>query len=236
MPSQAEAIGKGHCPAGIVHCWGCTPDEPYFLLEQATTSICLPEGDLKYPQDFGDLRPYAEHCIDRRNELRHIFSNGIPGHDILIPPGRPPLCETEYDVVIPLFPKYVEFPTEIPSMGPIAFTLAGIPIYSAAWAVWNGHLFEESAWMGHPQTFTSQWHYHHPSLGTGSVRTLPSAETHVGYALDGFPIFGADPTLRLDECNGRCEMHFVEVTHIAPSSRAACWIKMATRPSAHSWP
>eukprot|EP00965_Chrysotila_dentata_P254343 6211838-Pleurochrysis_carterae.AAC.4 len=61
---------------------------------------------------------------------RHIFSNGIPGHDILIPPGRPPLCETEYDIVIPLFPKYVEFPTEIPSMGPIAFTLAGIPIYS----------------------------------------------------------------------------------------------------------
>eukprot|EP00965_Chrysotila_dentata_P254341 6211838-Pleurochrysis_carterae.AAC.2 len=71
MPSQAEAIGKGHCPAGIAHCWGCTPDEPYFLLEQATTSICLPEGDLKYPQDFGDLRPYAEHCIDRRNELRY---------------------------------------------------------------------------------------------------------------------------------------------------------------------
>merc|ERR1719382_1315692 len=75
-------------------------------------------------------------------------------------------------------------------------------MYSAAWAVWNRHIFSDEAWAGHPGTHTSQWHYHHPAIGTGSIDRYPRADEHVGYALDGFPIYGLAEAAVLDDCNG----------------------------------
>ena len=44
-------------------------------------------------------------------------------------------------------------------------------------------------------------HYHHPDVGHS---TPPLASQRVGFALDGFPIFGAvEDASVLDECNGR---------------------------------
>jgi hypothetical protein len=50
------------------------------------------------------------------------------------------------------------------------------------------------------------WHYHHPLLGCNMAA---NQETLLGYALDGFPIYGPLPGTKsdvdfvLDKCNGR---------------------------------
>ena len=48
---------------------------------------------------------------------------------------------------------------------------------------------------------TSHWHYHSPEAGW---EVMPDENTMLGYAMDGFPIYGAvDDTSLLDECNGK---------------------------------
>jgi len=153
------------------------------------------------------MRNHAEHCTDTGRNKKYIFSNGVPPHDILIASNRPPLCQNKYKVVMPLRPRWRPRVEPIPSAGPIGFSLSGIPIYSAAWAVWNRFIYQEHAWMGHPGTLTSMWHYHHPASGNGGRTIYASEDTLVGYAMDGFPIFGPlrsrRPGQHLDECNGR---------------------------------
>lgn len=45
---------------------GCTSGEPDFNVPAAiSTSDCLPErAMLRYPEDFGRLRSWVEHCVD----------------------------------------------------------------------------------------------------------------------------------------------------------------------------
>jgi len=148
---------------------------------------------------------YVEHCVSAAEQRRFIFSNGVPDHEIAYEQhGRSQPCAQRYSVSMPLNPAYLSRITEIPTDGPVAFALNGVPIYSAVWAVHNRHLYERKAWMGHPGTFTNKWHYHHS--GFADHGGYPSHDTLVGYALDGFPIFGPGSnrfTEQLDECNGR---------------------------------
>lgn len=57
-------------------------------------------------------------------------------------------------------------------------------------------------WYGH-STAAGVAHYHNPATG---VSFIPSEETLLGYALDGFPLYGPVPDAdaeNLDNCNGR---------------------------------
>ena len=60
-------------------------------------------------------------------------------------------------------------------------------------------------WNGHA-TAHGYFHYHHPAVPIASAYggSYPSSDTLVGFALDGFPIYGAlDDASVLDDCNGR---------------------------------
>ena len=97
-------------------------------------------------------------------------------------------------------------------MGITAMATNGIPIYSAVEGDNYGNAVEPAAespiqdaqhYWGHAAR-NFDWHYHSPLLGHATMR---SNDTLVGYALDGFPIYGAlsdqEAQDTLDHCNGR---------------------------------
>ena len=55
-------------------------------------------------------------------------------------------------------------------------------------------------WYGYADSSTNAWHYHNPQFG---FATVPNATTLLGYAMDGYPIYGTVPDDSvLDECGG----------------------------------
>lgn len=149
---------------------------------------------------------------------RLIVANNLPDH----PTGQFPISPSDpvyrYDrnpnriqpqdilLRLPLGPQVAATPTCVP-MGMIGFTTDGVALYNA---VDNGgidavaHEMQDSC-SGHPQR-RGQYHYHGPSP------CMPDEKTSglVGYALDGFGIYGMrDPASGrilhngdLDACHG----------------------------------
>lgn len=137
---------------------------------------------------------------------RTITANGIPDHYVV--PSQNPYCVQTISVELPLFPQVAATVTPVPTRGPIAYATNGVMIFgpqegNSANAV-EDTFFVPCAGHGSP---TGQWHYHHPDIACMGTTDNPSLL--VGYALDGFPIYGAlsgskaQADALLDECNGR---------------------------------
>ncbi len=99
--------------------------------------------------------------------------------------------------------------TALPERGIIGMAINGVPAYgpmevSDANAVEpgaTGEIQDAQFWYGHAAS-GNIWHVHNPHLGQES----PSSSTLLGYALDGFPIYGPlTDTSVLDDCNGITE-------------------------------
>lgn len=74
----------------------------------------------------------------------------------------------------------------------IADMLISTPLFQA--------VFDARFWYGH-STGAHVAHYHNPAAGKPFI---PSEETMLGYALDGFPLYGPlENDEELDRCNGR---------------------------------
>lgn len=138
--------------------------------------------------------------ITTRDGERIISANNLPDH----PTGTFPIARTDpawqYDhnpnaiepqrilLRLPLDPQVAQTPSCVP-MGMIGFTTDGVAVYSA---VDNGgidavaHEVQDDC-GGHPQ-HDGQYHYHGPSP------CMPNENTSglVGYALDGFGIYGME--------------------------------------------
>ena len=138
---------------------------------------------------------------------RIIRSNNIPNHDITI--GNPNVpCDIPFHITLPLFPAYKATPTEPPPLGILGIATNGVAIYgaqegggtNAAEPEPGAQITDAQYWYGHAAT-SGDWHYHSSLTGH---KDMPGPSVKIGYALDGFPIFGAleDPS-SLDECNGR---------------------------------
>jgi FAD/FMN-containing dehydrogenase len=79
----------------------------------------------------------------------------------------------------------------------------GIPIVDASWPVANGFLFQDPAIVakGHANDRSHYWHYHSSQVRNGGE--YPPPTQLVGYAMDGFGIYGPlEDSSVLDECNG----------------------------------
>lgn len=167
------------------------------------------------------LWPEAETTITHGDDHIHVESNGLPVDQ---PTGRFPIEPSdsvyEYDpnpnaiqaqnleFQIPGAPVRSASPGCLP-MGMIGFTLTGVALYNAlddAGLDAAAHEIQDLC-DGHPQG-RGQYHYH------SSSACLPgaTANEHVGWALDGYPIFGMrDERGRLlgnadlDPCHGRAE-------------------------------
>jgi FAD/FMN-containing dehydrogenase len=161
------------------------------------------DGWHEYPHPNMEFS-FVEMCLSNDSSTRYLFSNGIPAHAIHSPTNRPKHCTVPYAVSMPLDPTYDDsFLQENPVIGPLGFSLNGIPFVDAAWAVDNGSLFQDSIWSGHAASTLFYWHYHSSRMPPNG--DYPAENELVGYAMDGFGIYGpvASNETDLDECNGR---------------------------------
>ncbi|KAG7354540.1 FAD linked oxidase-like protein [Nitzschia inconspicua] len=173
------------------------------------------QGSYQHPID--DVYPSIEEttrfelCLSNDQTTRYIFSNGLPDHTIFSPVERPTHCVVPYAVALPTNPVYdPNYKEEVPIAGPVAFNVFnGIPFVDPAWAVDNGFILTEEAWAGHANVRSFYWHYHTSRLPPNG--NYPSQDELVGYAMDGFAIYGPLDNgavsrqglpLLLDECNG----------------------------------
>ncbi len=167
------------------------------------------------------LWPEATFALVARGGDLAVEGNGLP---VGQPTGRFPISPTDpafqYDTnpnaieahdlafEIPLAPARAEAPGCLP-MGMVGFTTTGVAIYNALDDAGRDAAAHEIQDLcdGHPQG-RGQYHYH------SSSPCLPGADasTHVGWALDGYPILGMRDAngallsnLDLDACHGREE-------------------------------
>ena len=165
-------------------------------------------GGLKaYPNDFEGVLSEVEIYQCASSGKRVIISNGVPDHDVTLQ-NRNGLCEVHWVIEMPLNPVVAGSPTEIPLRGMIAMSANGVPAFGPmeANSLNAVELTTEDAvvgagfWYGHASG-DSTWHFHNPNMGEEFVTT----ETLLGYAMDGFPIYGTlddNEVGQLDACNG----------------------------------
>lgn len=175
------------------------------IRNEGTDCLVVGEGWHDYPHP--DMEPsFVEICISNDNSTRYMFSNGLPNHSILSSSERPKHCTVPFAAAMPFAPIYdATYLEENPVAGPLGFALNGVPFVDSAWAVDNGFLFEDESWNGHSNEGEFYWHYHSSRMPPSG--DYPDQEELVGFAMDGFPIYGPimeDNSLQLlDECNGR---------------------------------
>ena len=134
--------------------------------------------------------------------VRVIISNGIPNHDVVH--GNPVIpCEVNWAVEVPLNPTVAATRTEVPIRGMLAMAMNGVPAYGpqeadSLNAVEGMGVMDARFWYGHAGG-NGAWHLHNPQMG----QEIESHEMLLGYAMDGFPIYGhLDDDSVLDACNG----------------------------------
>jgi len=113
-------------------------------------------------------------------------------------------------VSLPLNPIKQNNKIEIPARSIIAMATNGVPAFgpleggdSNSVEPGNGFIQDAQFWYGHP-TQDGTWHVHNPYMG----EEIADSNTLLGWALDGFPIYGpfdtgSDGLASLDNCNGR---------------------------------
>jgi len=135
-----------------------------------------------------------------------ITANAVPEHSITHDSPNS-LCAQNIEASLPLYPIVSGRITAIPTRGPVAYALNGVPIFGPQEAG-SQNAVESTFFVGcagHPSP-NGQWHYHHPNIGCVGVE---NPDKLVAYALDGFAIYGALPGSKaevdsqLDKCNGR---------------------------------
>ena len=171
----------------------------------------------------GDIRwPNAEISLAIEGAERVVRANNLPNH----PTGQFPIAADDdayaYDrnpnaiapqaivLRLPAIPAASGRPNCVP-MGMIGFALTGAAIFNALDAQGRDAPAHEiqDACGGHPER-RGQYHYHDRSACMEDARSQPGGHSDlVGYAIDGFGIFGlagADgaeiTNADLDECHG----------------------------------
>jgi len=130
---------------------------------------------------------------------------GIPDHDVTQGNPNSP-CEINWAITIPLNPTVANSKSELGTRGIVGMSLNGVPAYGPqeggstnAVEPDNGaSITDAQYWYGHA-AMSGDWHFHNPHMGQED----PSSTDLLGYALDGFPIYGpVSDASSLDECNG----------------------------------
>ncbi len=171
------------------------------------------DGSVKWP---------SEVSISLDGNMRVISGNGLPNHET----GQFPVSRSDdayqYDrnpnriseqnilLRLPANPQIADQPTCVP-MGMIGFATSGVAIFNALDAGGRdapAHEIQDKC-DGHPQQ-GGVYHYHNLSSCLSDTRSGPGGTSDLlGYALDGFGIYGSYEKGRkltskdLDECHGR---------------------------------
>ena len=142
---------------------------------------------LSYP------KPYLNVYCDE--EFVYVESNGIP-HYTFVQTTPIPLSEQDYLWKIPLNPKTASQTSEIPLLDVIGFAVNGLPIYGPNEAErpdpYGDPVYNEllDSCLGHTAG-RGDYHYHAFELSCLALNIGNYKESPIlGYALDGFPIYG----------------------------------------------
>ncbi|MEM8878226.1 MAG: YHYH protein [Pseudomonadota bacterium] len=186
----------------------------YFINEKPVV-----DGQVTWPSEIS---------VALEGDRRNVRANNLPDH----PTGVFPVSRSDdafaYDrnpnpirpqtilLSLPANPQPAASPSCVP-MGMIGFMLSGGALYNAVDARGrDAPAYEmQDACSGHPQQ-TGQYHYHDRSACLKDTRSQPGGHSDlVGYALDGFGIFGIHgeggkvmTNADLDACHGHS--HVIE--------------------------
>lgn len=171
------------------------------------------DGSVKWP---------GEVSISQQGDTRIVSGNGLPTHvtgtfpvsrqDDAYKFDRNPNRISKHTVLLrlPANPQIADSATCVP-MGMIGFAVTGVAIYNALDAGGRdapAHEIQDKC-DGHPER-TGEYHYHNLSKCLNDTRSGPKGTSDLlGYALDGFGIYGSYENGRkltskdLDECHGR---------------------------------
>lgn len=169
----------------------------------------------------GEVKHVSELEIRRQGESRRVTGNGLPDH----PTGTYPVPQSseaarydrnpgriqaqKIDLTLSADPEVANAPSCLP-MGAIGIMLSGSVLFHALDARGDDAQANEilDACAGHPQQ-QGVYHYHGHSPCWQDGHDANGHSTLVGYAADGFGIFGWDDaggatlyTRDLDECHG----------------------------------
>ncbi len=165
--------------------------------------------------------PNASISVTLEGDTHVVRANNLPTHPTGVYPVSPSDPAYQYDrnpnsireqnilLRLPANPEVAAQPSCVP-MGMVGFTLVGGAIYNAVDAGGNdapAHEVQDSC-DGHPQR-NGQYHYHSLSPCMPQGRDASGGSELIGYALDGFGIYGPyDASGReltnadLDACHG----------------------------------
>jgi len=191
---------------GATTCSGLKLNFPAPSTGECLTAWDNQKGQVKeYPGDFAGFANEAKIYRCPARNKRVIISNGIPDHQVTLQNKKGP-CVINWVVEIPLNPTIATSRTEVPIRGMLAMALNGIPAYGPQESDSNNAVEGDDGvqgarfWYGHAGP-NSAWHIHNPQMGEETV----TATTLLGYAMDGFPIYGPlddNSVSNLDPCNG----------------------------------
>lgn len=157
--------------------------------------------------------------IKLEGDTRKLIGNGLPNHQTGVFPVQPTddahnydknpnaIKETQIVYNLPAVPALADAPSCVP-MGAIGVMKTGVVIFNAVDLQGKDAVAHEiqDKCSGHPET-TGQYHYH--NLSKCIEETANSHSELVGYAIDGFGIFGMFgengkelTNADLDECHG----------------------------------
>ena len=138
-----------------------------------------------------------------------IESNNIPSHDAMREAVNP-MCEKYFSYIIPMKPTVMPLGRRAEIGNVIGVGLDGVIALhgreSGGESAVEGNVkLDARAWYGHANV-RNMWHYHSPAMGVDTANQEPWDEnTLLGFAMDGFPIYGplsdSDVDNELDECN-----------------------------------
>lgn len=193
---------------------GAQVNGPWIDQAQVTWDATLKptvDGSVSWPSIFS---------ATEKDDMLILNSNGLPTH----PTGVFPITQTddayqhdhnpnqitqhEMSLTLPRTPTLAANPACV--TGEVGMMLTGIPLFSGFDAQGRDAVAHEiqDACGGHPQE-QGQYHYHGPSDCLSDSTDLSVHSDVLGYALDGFGIFGTRGevgqelrTTDLDECHG----------------------------------
>lgn len=165
------------------------------------------------PDDYVEINPTTNEgymsCFQytqNADGTATVLLNGIP-NSVVSATNPNDMCQTPLQITLPK-PVKTTVNRRVPQMGAIAVALDGVYIFGALEGNMGNAVVGGGGLSvlcdGHAQP-EGIWHYHHPFMACKEAAT----DELVGWALDGFPIYGAiagskdDADAVLDDCNGR---------------------------------
>ncbi len=211
---DSERFYAGYSTAGVLQAVAIRLDDLPFVVIDAGSgeTVSATEqftGNVSVSIDDGTIIIQTDglpnHTSPYWGEGHELYE--APHQGMVVNPNR--IADQDLTFRIPSQPSIAASPSDT-SLGAIGIAVNGVPFYNQyaginrvtnEWLPLDDEIQSFDSKNGHPQNF-GQYHYHFEPL----YLTIADNSTFLGFALDGFPIYGPrnndDSALALDECNG----------------------------------